>query len=72
MQVKYSTETAPINQIERYITDNIDKILSSLQLSKSFIKEDDKTVILYQLPEIDDLYYGHSFTQELIVECLIL
>ena len=26
---------------------------------------------MYQLPEIDDLYYGHHFTQELIAECLI-
>ena len=70
LKAKYSKQTPPENQIERYIADNIDKILSS-QLTRSLIEEDGKTVILYQLPAIDDLYYGHHFTQELIVECLI-
>jgi len=70
LKAKYSKQTPPENQIERYIADNIDKILSS-QLTKSLIVEGGKTVILYQLPAIDDLYYGHHFTQELIVKCLI-
>jgi hypothetical protein len=67
---KYSTPNIIVNRIERYISQNIGNLLS-LPMTKSLLVHDRKTITLYELPEIDDLFYGHRFTQELIAECIV-
>ncbi|MBL6785574.1 MAG: hypothetical protein ISQ32_04655 [Rickettsiales bacterium] len=66
----YSEINHQANIIESYIYHNKERILS-LELTKSIIKKGEKTLIFYELPEINDLFYGHRFTQELISECLL-